>query len=509
MILGPNMFGIVKEETIINIFSEIGAALLFFVLGLRFNFNTLRSLGFKPITIFLIEFFVSFFGLFSVFNILGFEYYQSLFLSLVFSNSTLAILSQLIDKQKRENEFLFKNLIFVSLLEDLSLIILLLVVVTIIEVSNASFDYLIFEVMKRLTLLLLSLYFLQYFLQKIIPRLEKYGEDVLITFSLAIVGIVVSFLTLYGIPISIAAFLVGSSLSVIYFRNETFSTIEKLSNIFISIFFISIGLKMDPNEIFTFQSFLPLLTIVTSIFFFKFFGNVLGSYLVYSDFSLAVKSGIFMSVIGESSIYLTYYGIKLGILDYDFLGTAGMIVLLTTLLAFGLSKKSESIEELLEKTEFKRGIQKMRKIILNIISNLKRKSLREEYINLIFEFAASIILLILISIVINYLPSEETFLSIALLIILFSVFLFLVWRIITNFLNVAKYLNIKYLGKEEWIIALLYLISLLSLCIFSLTFPRNQFGKFIDVAILFLLILGIYEIFKFNNKKGIYKYRRK
>ncbi|MEM5830132.1 MAG: cation:proton antiporter [Candidatus Aenigmatarchaeota archaeon] len=508
-ILGPHVLGIIKEESSIDIFADIGAALLFFVIGLKFNLDSLRSLGKEPIIIFLLEFFISFFGIFSILNIIGLEYYQSLFLSLVFSNSTLAIISQLINIRNRSNEFLFKNLTAVSLLEDLSLVILLLITITLVKFGNVSFEYLTFEIIKRISILLLSLYIIQYFLQKIIPKIENYGEDSILTLSLGIAGILISILTLYGIPLSIAAFLAGSIFSSTYSKKQIGSTIEKLSNLFISIFFISIGLNINPNELFSLNSTLILTTILFSIFFFKFFGNLIANYLVYSDFQLAVRSAIYMIVIGESSIYLTYYGMKLGIVNENFLGIVGMIVLSSILLSFALSKRDRKIIEFLEDIGTKKGLQKIRKGLLDLISGIKKyKDAKEIYINLGIEIFFSIILILLISITINYFENDVIISTFTLLFLL-SIFLTLVWHIIMKFVSLIKYLDIKYFGKNEWKLAVLYFLTLIFLCIFSLTFPRNQFGKIIDIVIILMLIFGIYNIFKINNEKRIYKYRRK
>ncbi|MFZ8830193.1 MAG: cation:proton antiporter [Candidatus Aenigmatarchaeota archaeon] len=149
-----------------------------------------------------------------------------------------------------------------------------------------------------------------------------------------------------GMSSSLGAFIAGSIISSLI-PIKINKLIEKTSTLFVSVFFLSFGMYINPSSV------LHNLPIILLLSFLVIIGKLISVALGFSLFGYSAYSSFFASSsmvpLGEISILLASYGAKLGIISTDFFGIVSAIVMITSLASYPLIKLHEKIGKIFEK----------------------------------------------------------------------------------------------------------------------------------------------------------------
>jgi CPA2 family monovalent cation:H+ antiporter-2 len=344
MLFGPNCFGFIKESETINLFGEIGSILLLFLIGMEFNFKRLKETGLTKATIiFLFEFFFIFILMYIAFTFLEVKEGKKIYLSSIFAVTSTALVIKILKEMGMDRRKEVPLIVGVSLLEDISVVFLLSFISSLALEQEISLISIVTSLLKSFFILSLVIV-LVLKISKLISAYFPKNEENMLMLAVGFLSLFLWLTNKLGLSSSLGAFIAGSVISSI--SPKISKAIEKTSVFFVSVFFFSFGMVVDPSSI-IFN--LPLILLISSL---VIIGKIISISLGFMMFGYSLESSFFASTamvpIGEISILLASYGVDLGILSKDFLGIISAIVMVSSITSFPLLVAHKRIGEKFE-----------------------------------------------------------------------------------------------------------------------------------------------------------------
>lgn len=316
MVIGPYTppYGLVSDVENIKILSELGVIFLMFSLGLEFSFQKLTKVGFSASVIGTLEVVLMVVIGFASGWFLGWSYYDCLFLGAALSISSTTIIIKAIDelhlKTKRFAEIIFGTLI----IEDLLAILLLVALSTVVLTKNVFSMGMVFATGK-LILVVGSWFIIGYFLMPTIFRkIAKYiNHETLTIISVALCLTLVCIAASLHYSTALGAFIMGSILAETHLVHRIEHLIRPIRDIFAAVFFVSIGMLIDPAVIVQNWGVVFFLALVT--IFGKLVTTSIGGLLTGQSVNTSVRVGFSMAQIGEFSFIIIGLGELLKVID--------------------------------------------------------------------------------------------------------------------------------------------------------------------------------------------------
>jgi len=244
VIVGPFAFHILKSASTIETFSNIGIALLLFIIGLGLNPKVIKEVGRIAGFVGTVEvFLISIVG-WLVGRLVGLDFRQSVYLGVALSFSSTIIILKLLSDKKEQNRLYGKITIGILIIQDIFAAIALLFVTSQGHNHNISISSLGWLAFKGLgvTILLLLVG------TKIIPRFHKFissNSEFLFLFAIGWGFGCAALFQQIGFSLEIGALLAGFSLAGLPFVQEISSRLKPLRDFFIIVFFISLGSRLS------------------------------------------------------------------------------------------------------------------------------------------------------------------------------------------------------------------------------------------------------------------------
>lgn len=316
MIIGPYTppYGFITDEINIKIISELGVIFLMFSLGLEFSFHKLTKVGFSALITGVID--VSIMVLLGYFAgaWLGWDYHDRLFLGAAVAISSTTIIVKAINelnlKTKRFAEVVFGVLI----VEDLLAILLLVGLSTTIEAKSVFSPEILLAAVK-LVLVVGSWFLAGYFLvppffRKLAPYIS---QETLTVASIGFCLCLVVVANYFHYSTALGAFIMGSILAETVLVHRIEAVIVPIRDVFGAVFFISVGMLINPAVII--EQWQAVLLISAVLVFGKVSVISLGTFVTGQSLNTALRSGFSMAQIGEFSFIIATLGLSLGVIN--------------------------------------------------------------------------------------------------------------------------------------------------------------------------------------------------
>jgi Kef-type K+ transport system membrane component KefB/voltage-gated potassium channel Kch len=340
IIVGPGFLHLVKAQEAFHSFSDLGIALLLFIIGLGLNMGVIRSLGkVSLLTAGTILLLVGSAG-HAASLLMGFNHTTGILIGIsLFFSSTIIILKMLSD-QKETSRLFGQIAIGVIIMDDIVATIALVVVAAMGSHTEFTALTIPFMAMKVVGLGLL-LYVLG---AKIMPKVSYLfakSQELLFLFSIAWGLSVATLFEIAGFSVEVGALLAGISLAGLPYAAEMAAKLKPLRDFFIVIFFITLG------EAFTFnslaQSLVPALILSLVVMIGKpiFVMGSLGlqGYTKFTSF----KAAIHLSQISEFSIILIIFAASVGVVNTSIVPIITLVALITIGISTYLMKYSDRL----------------------------------------------------------------------------------------------------------------------------------------------------------------------
>ena len=333
-LVGPYMpwFFTVADKASIETWSEIGIIVLMFSLGLEFNLHKLASVGTTAVVTALTEVLGMLAVGYLVGQALGWGMMDSIFLGGMLSMSSTTIIIKAFDELGVRQEG-FAQLVFGTLvIEDIAGIFMMIILSTVSVSKNISGGALALQLGMLVLYLALWLILGIYILPTLLRKAEKFmNDETLLLASLGICFGMVLLAEALGFSSALGAFLAGSLLAGTVHAERVEHLTSGVKDLFGSIFFLSVGMLIDPAMIVKYLVPILILTVVTIVG--KLIISSLGVLLSGQSLSKAIRCGCSLAQIGEFAFIIASLGMGLGVIAdyiYPIIVSVSVITTLTT-----------------------------------------------------------------------------------------------------------------------------------------------------------------------------------
>ncbi|AWM12986.1 sodium:proton antiporter [Flavobacterium sediminis] len=312
-----HFFPTVEKTHDVSIWAEIGVIFLLFSLGLEFSFKKLTKVGGTASITALTQIVCMVLLGYTVGQLMGWTNMDSLFLGVILSISSTTIILKAFEELGVKSQKFAGNVIGSLIVQDILAILMMVLLSTVAVSSQFSGSELIFAILKLIFFLILwfilGIFFIPSFLNKAKHLLT---DEMLLIISIALCLLMVIFAASAGFSPGLGAFIMGSIIAETTESEHIEKLIKPVKDLFGAIFFVSVGMLINPQTLVTYYVPVIILTLVT--IFGQSISSTIGSLLSGQPLKQSIQAGMSLSQIGEFSFIIATLGLSLKVTQ-DFL----------------------------------------------------------------------------------------------------------------------------------------------------------------------------------------------
>lgn len=338
----------VQEHENIRIWAEIGVIFLLFSLGLEFSFKKLLKVGGSASITAFVEVVVMVLIGYAVGKAMGWSSMDSLFLGGILSISSTTIIIRAFDELGMKTKQ-FATLVFgVLIVEDLVAIVLMVLLSTLAVSRQFAGTEMLYSILKLILFLVIwfvmGIFFIPSFLRKA-KRLMS--NEMLLIVSVSLCLLMVVFANSVGFSPALGAFIMGSILAETTKAEKIEHLIMPVKDLFGAIFFVSVGMMIDPGVLVEYAAPIGILCVVTIVG--KVLSTTFGALLSGQPLQTSVQAGFSLAQIGEFSFIIATLGLTLNVTSAFLYPIAVAVSAVTTLTTPYLIRSSGGFYQWLSK----------------------------------------------------------------------------------------------------------------------------------------------------------------
>ena len=315
VLVGPHVdfFASISSKEAVEQWSDLGVIFMMFGLGLEFSFKKLLKVGSGPIVTALLKAAGVFVIGYVTGQALGWKIMESIFLGGLLSMSSTAVVLKSYDDMGLKGKP-YASLVFGTLVvEDLIAILLMVLLSTMAVSNNFEGSEMLLNLGKLLFFLILWFLVGIYVIPTLFKKARKYiSDEILLIVSVGLCFGMVTLAIGAGYSSALGAFLMGSILAETIESEHISKLLSPVKDLFSAIFFVSVGMMLDPAVIAEHWAVILLLTLIVMITHILFSGA--GIIITGGGLSNAVHTGFSLAQLGEFGFIIAGVGSTLGVM---------------------------------------------------------------------------------------------------------------------------------------------------------------------------------------------------
>lgn len=329
LIAGPSALDVVRSDAQIDLLSELGIAVLLFLVGIKLDVKLIRSLGVVSVMTGLGQvIFTAFFGYLIGLG-LGLGHITSLYVAVALTFSSTIIIVKLLS-DKREIDALHGQIALGFLIVQDLVVVLAMIVLSAIGIGAADGGHgggsVAMVLASGLALVAAVVLFVRYAADPLTERLA-HAPELLVIFAIALAAMFAAVGDFVGLGKEVGGLMAGVALASTPYRETIAARLAPLRDFLLLFFFIALGATLD----------LSLLgTHVTGAILFSLFvliGNPLIVLAIMGAMGYRKRTGFLAGLtvaqISEFSLIFVAMGVSIGHVTEDALGLVTMVGLVT------------------------------------------------------------------------------------------------------------------------------------------------------------------------------------
>lgn len=394
----------ITEDATIRVWAEIGVIFLLFGLGLEFSFKKLRTVGGTASITGVVEVSFMLIAGYLTGKLLGWGQIDSLFLGGILAISSTTIILRTFDELEVKTKHFAQVVMGILIVEDLAAILLLVLLSTISVTQQFEGSELLYSSLKLFFFLCLWFVGGIFLIPSILRRVKDHlNDEYLLILSVGLCLMMVIFATQVGFSPALGAFIMGSILAETSEGHRVEHLITPMRNFFGAIFFVSVGMLIDPKMLLEHWPSALVLTVVLICG--KIFSATLGSLVAGQSLKNSFQTGFSLAQIGEFSFIIATLGLSLKVTSGFLYPLAVVVSVVTTFTTPYLVKLSGPLADYLEDRLPSRLTNIIRRYSSSTQEISVSSSAQEELKKSIFKF----ILLSVIIVAVTLLARNYTF----------------------------------------------------------------------------------------------------
>lgn len=350
LLVGPSVFGLIHSVETFHAFSEIGIALLLFIIGLGMNVSELRQLG-RVVIITTLASLVSMTTVgYAVSSLLGFSKTEALVIGLALFFSSTIIIVKLLSDKKEQNRLYGQIAIGIILAEDIIATFALLFIAATDKGGGLGSG----EVALLLAKGILLVAVLILCSTKLLPKISRYiakSQELLFLFAIAWGFGVATLFEMAGFSIEVGALFGGVALATSPYSQEIGARLKPLRDFFVVLFFITLGESMNVTNLSA--GILPAVILSAIV--------IIGKPLVITATMgvlgyakrVSFKAGINLSQISEFSIIFVVLAASSGLVDSNVSAVITLVAIITFASSTYLIQYDDQLFQIFDKVKLR------------------------------------------------------------------------------------------------------------------------------------------------------------
>ena len=318
VLIGPHTPGmLVGDPRAIDDISNLGVVLLMFTLGLEFSVRKLRELGIGVLAVAVGEVGLMLWIGFGIGSAFGWKGMDALFLGAIISLSSTMVATRTLSEHGQRSQPFAQLVVGLLVAEDMLAIVMLTLLTAVAIGGSVQADAALTLIGHLGLFVVVGMILGLLLLPRLVDYVAGFGSDETLLVSVLGICFGASLLAAWmGFSVALGAFLAGAVVAESRSVGRVIQLVEPLRDMFAALFFVAIGLKIDPAMLLQYA--LPALLIAGVVIVGKSLACSLGFFIIGREPGTAMRAGLGMAQIGEFSFVIATLGLSLGVIS-DFI----------------------------------------------------------------------------------------------------------------------------------------------------------------------------------------------
>ncbi len=251
IVLGPSMLPeLWVEGNTVSLLSNIGIVLLMFYIGLETDLRKLKATGSKLLFIVCLQMPLVVAMGYLTGILLGFNSVQSIFLGAIISGTSTAVVVGVLYETRHIDKDMARTIVNITIFEDVGQVILLTMFSPLLAGDSPALGSTINMILGLILFLSLAIVFGTVLVPRLLNYIGgKFSSEILLIVAVGLCFSLAAISAEMGLSIAIGAFIMGMMISISKYSPRLMTEVEPLKELFMAVFFISIGLQISPLHI--------------------------------------------------------------------------------------------------------------------------------------------------------------------------------------------------------------------------------------------------------------------
>ena len=338
----------VMDRANVQMWADIGVIFLLFSLGLDFSFKKIVKMGMAPVIAACTIIFCMMMAGIVVGKAFGWTHMDSIFLGGMLAMSSTTIIYKAFDDMGLRQQRFAGMVMSVLILEDVLAIVMMVMLSAIASGSSPDGGQMVESVLRIGFFLVLwfvvGIFFIPAFLR---ATRRLMNEETLLIVALGLCCFMAVFSTKVGFSSAFGAFVMGSILAETVEADKIVRLVEPVKNLFGAIFFVSVGMLVEPQVLVCYAW--PIIAITLTILIGQSVFGSLGYLISGNPLKTAMKCGFSMAQIGEFAFIIASLGLSLGVIGHFLYPVVVAVSVVTTFLTPYMIRMAEPCYNIMER----------------------------------------------------------------------------------------------------------------------------------------------------------------
>lgn len=333
--VGPHTPGLTADADAVHEVAKLGVALLMFAVGVQFHLEDMLAIRRIALVGGTLQIGGTILLGWLVGLALGWGHYGGLFLGCALALSSTAVMMRILEERGELGTSHGTAMLGILVVQDLAVVAMVAILPSLAQLGTqgpGGWGAVAWSIVRAILLLTVALVLARRGVPALLKRAAQQNSQELFLMVVVCVCIGAAYLAqLGGLSLEIGAFLAGIVISESEYAHEVFSQIRPLRDIFASLFFVSVGMLLDP--LFLVKHAPAVAAVVAVIVLGKGLLSSLSIFRLGAHGRTAVFAGLGLAQIGEFSFVLSSIGTERGLIPAQESGVILSAALVTILMA--------------------------------------------------------------------------------------------------------------------------------------------------------------------------------
>ncbi len=327
IMVGPAGLNLIHGNEPVELFAELGIALLLFVVGLKLDPHEIQAVGPVALTAGMSKILITGGMGYGIALILGFNAISAFYVGISLAFSSTIIIVKLLSDQRQIDALHGRIALGILIVEDIVVILVMIILSAFTEQSEQALGFELLMVLFKGSLFIACVAFVsRYFFPRLLRTLA-HSTELLLIFAIAWAVLLASIGDALGFSKEVGAFLAGVALASTPYRADLGARLVSLRDFLLLFFFINLGVHIDVAHFAT--ELVPALILSLFVLLGKpLLVMVLVGVMGYRKYTSTITS-LSLSQISEFSLILATLGVSLGQITAETLGLITLVGIIT------------------------------------------------------------------------------------------------------------------------------------------------------------------------------------